>query len=133
MRVRTMSAALLLLAFGATASYAQPAISSSDGSFVGGTSAKPGCPAVRLHILRAGNALSGVVFYADGSGISSVKGKTDGKTLDWKQTSISGHGPTGDVTGKISVDGAMTLNLTGTACNLTATLPQYNDVISRGG
>ncbi len=135
MRILSISTACLLLALGATNAMAQPASSvlGTDGTFVGATKGSVGCPAVKLHILRAGGALSGVVFYADGSGISSVKGTTDGKTLKWMQTSVSGHGPTGEVTGKISSEGTLTLNKTGTSCDLTATLPMYNDVTARGG
>ncbi len=135
MRILTITATCLLLALGATSAMAQPANSGlgTDGTFVGATKASAGCPAVKLHIVRAGSALSGVVFYADGSGISSVKGTTDGKTLHWTETSVSGHGPTGEVTGKISSEGGLSLNKTGTTCSLTATLPMYNDVTARGG
>jgi len=135
MRIVTLSAACFLLAFGATHAMAQPATSNmgTDGTFVGATKGSVGCPAVKLHILRAGSVLSGVVFYADGSGISSVTGTTDGKTLKWTQTSVSGHGPTGEVTGNISSVGTLTLNKTGTSCDLTAILPMYNDVTARGG
>jgi hypothetical protein len=132
MRSMIMSATFCLLALSATAAYAQPA-PQGDASFVGATVAKGSCPALRLHILRAGTVLSGVVFYADGSGISSVKGTTNGKTFDWTQTSISGHGPVGNVTGTIGVEGAMAFKWTGTPCTLSASLPMYNNVLNTGG
>jgi len=135
MRVFTSAATAVALTLAAPAAFAQPVtgtVSENNLTYVGSTPSSPGCPAERLHILRANGILSGVVFYADGSGVSKISGKSNGKTFRWVQTSISGHGPSGTVTGTVSDEGAMDIHLGGT-CELKTTLPRYNDVLSRGG
>ncbi len=97
------------------------------GSFVTTTKPTPGCPSVVLHVLRDGNALSGVAFYADGSGVSSLSGSTNGGKFEWHSVSIKGKGPVGDVTGTVSPDGAMVAKLAGATCSLTATLPMLTN------
>ena len=91
------------------------------------TPAKPGCRAAVLHIVREGSELTGVVFFKDGSGVSTVHGSTDGRTLQWTMTPASGNGPTGEVTGQISPQGSLTARLTGSNCTLDTTVPQYHE------
>ncbi len=92
------------------------------------TTAKPGCRAAVLHIVREGGELSGVVFFKEGSGVSSVKGSTDGRTLQWTMTPVSGEGPKGDVTGQVSSTGNLAAHLAGTNCTLETTVPQYHEL-----
>lgn len=106
---------------------------SAGDSYVMETSAKPGCRAAVLHIVRSGGALSGVVFFKDASGASSVNGQTDGRTFNWTMTSMSGQGPTGQVTGSVTPEGALQARLTGTNCTLDTVVPRYRDVTTGGG
>ena len=76
----------------------------------------PECPGVELHIIRSGATLSGVVFYTDGSGVSTVSSHVGGSTFFWHQTSIKGNGPPGDVTGTVNANGALRAKLVGTNC-----------------
>ena len=97
-------------------------------SFVGRTTPTPGCPGVELHVIREGSALSGVVFYPDGSGVSSIQGSIQqGGAFSWHQTSIKGSGPAGDVTGTVTQDGKLKAKLTGTICSFETTLPMLNE------
>ncbi len=91
------------------------------------TSAKPGCRPVVLHIVREGGELTGVVFFKDGSGVSTVQGSTDGHTLQWTMTPVTGKGPSGQVTGQVSPQGSLTARLTGSNCTLETTVPQYHE------
>ncbi len=122
----------VLFALAATVGQAQTTTSGVS-SFVASTKSTPGCPMVKLHIIRNDTALTGVVFFADGSGVSSVKGTTDGKKFSYTMTSIEGKGPTGDVVGTISPDGLIMSKEVGTKCGLTARIPAYADVLDRGG
>jgi len=97
------------------------------GSFVGTTKASSGCPSIVLHVLRDGSALSGVAFYANGSGVSSLSGSTNGGKFMWHSVSIKGKGPVGDVTGTVSPDGSMVAKLVGTTCSISATLPMLTN------
>lgn len=97
------------------------------GSFVGRAPDRPGCPAIEVHIVRNNTTLTGVAFYSNGSGVSSVKGNTDGRTVSWSLEPIKGNGPTGQVTGTISPEGLMKTHLAGTQCNAEATLGLYHD------
>ncbi len=97
-------------------------------SYVAETPARPGCPPAVLHIVRSGQSLSGVVFFKDGSGVSSVAGSTDGQTLSWRMASIRGNGPAGDVTGTISPKGSLHAQLAGTNCTLDAMVPRYAQI-----
>ena len=110
----------------APASFAQQP-SPGGASYVAQTAAKPGCRSVVLHVIREGGQLSGVAFYADGTGVSSVKGMSDGSKFNWTMDSLSGNGPKGDVTGTISPQGALKATLTGTACTLDLLIPRMNE------
>jgi hypothetical protein len=94
--------------------------------YVKETTAQPGCPAAVLHILRSGQTLSGVVFFKDGSGTSSVSGTTDGTKVNFTMTPMSGNGPKGDVTGQVSPQGSLQLQLVGTNCKLKTMVPVYS-------
>ncbi len=95
-------------------------------SYVKETTGSPGCPPAVLHILRSGQTLSGVVFFKDGSGTSSVNGTTDGTNVNWTMTPISGNGPKGEVTGRVSPQGSLQLQMTGTNCTLKTMIPVYS-------
>ena len=97
------------------------------------TSAKPGCRPVVLHIVREGTQLRGVVFFKDGSGVSSVQGSTDGHTLQWTMTPAAGQGPAGQVTGQVSPQGSLTARLVGSNCTLDTTVPQYREYSGGAG
>ncbi len=99
---------------------------SSGDSYVKETAGSPGCPPVVLHVLRSGQTLSGVVFFKDGSGVSSVQGTTDGTNVNWTMTPMSGNGPKGEVTGRVSPQGSLRLQLTGTNCTLKTMVPLYS-------
>jgi hypothetical protein len=94
-------------------------------SFVGTTTGRPGCPPVTLHIVRNGSTLMGSAFYTDGSGMSSIHGQTDGKSIKWTMESVEGKGPVGDVTGTISSLGRMEVKKVGTTCSFETYLPSY--------
>jgi hypothetical protein len=104
----------------------------AHGSFVGTTKATPGCPSVVLHVLRDGSTLSGVAFYADGSGVSSVSGSSNAGKFEWQQVSIKGKGPIGEVTGTVSPQGSMVANLVGSTCSFVATLPMLTNTYPGG-
>ena len=108
--------------------FVMPSFAQADivggGSMVGQTKASPGCPSVVLHILRNATQISGVAFYADGSGVSQVQGAMGpNNTFAWHQTSISGNGPPGDVTGTLEPNGALKVQLVGTTCTFETVLP----------
>lgn len=126
MRSLVIVALALLEGVGATAASAQQLPPGGE-TFVGRTASRPGCPAVELHIIRSATSLGGVVFYADGSGVSQIQGTTDGKTFAWDQVSIKGKGPLGHVTGIIAPTGAIQMHLEGTDCGFNGTLPQLTD------
>ena len=103
------------------------------GSFVGTTQERPGCPAVTLHIIRSGSTLSGSVMRVNGTGMSSVHGQTDGKTVNFTMTSVEGTGPTGQVTGTISQIGRLQIKKVGTECSFETYLPQLRPESGYGG
>lgn len=96
-------------------------------SLVGQTRPSSGCPAVGLHIIREGSQLSGVVFNLDGSGLSKVQGSVNGSAFQWHDTVVSGNGPTGDVSGTVSPQGAFRSAKAGTPCTFNTLLPMAND------
>ena len=104
-----------------------------NASYVAETTASSSCRAAVLHIIRSGVALSGVVFFKDGSGASSVNGDTDGRTFRWTMASMTGSGPVGEVTGSVSPDGALQAKLAGTNCTLTTVIQRYRDVYNGSG
>ena len=120
------SLGLVTLALASPAAFGQSM--TGGASYVVETTAKPGCRPVVFHVVREGGTLSGVVFFKDGSGVSSVNGTTDGSTVSWTMSSLSGSGPTGNVTGQISPQGGLAARLSGTNCTLDTTVPQYRDL-----
>ena len=104
-----------------------------NASYVAETAEAPGCRPAVLHIIRSGVALSGVVFFKDGSGVSSVNGGTDGRTFHWTMASMTGSGPVGEVTGSVSPDGALQAKLAGTNCTLTTVIQRYRDIYNGSG
>jgi hypothetical protein len=127
----TLSLSLALIGLAAGQPVMAQGLTDGD-SYVAETTATPSCRAAVLHIVRSGGSLSGVVFFKDGSGVSSVAGSTDGKTLSWKMAAISGNGPTGNVTGDISPQGALKAHLVGTNCTLEAMVPRYSQAGGNG-
>jgi hypothetical protein len=123
------SAAILIGTVGIAS--AQPV--GGGGSFVGTTRERPGCPAVTLHIIRSGSTLIGSAMYANGSGMSSIHGQTDGKTINWTMTSVEGQGPTGQVTGTISQTGRLQIHKVGTECTFETYLPALRPESAYGG
>jgi hypothetical protein len=130
MRYFTQAAISTAILVGSLLSVGPAAAQGADighGSFVGTTKASSGCPSVVLHVLRDGSALSGVAFYANGSGVSSVSGTTNGGKFEWNQVSIKGKGPVGEVTGTVSPEGTMVAKLAGSTCSFAATLPMLTN------
>ena len=113
------SAAILIGTVGVAS--AQPV--GGGGSFVGTTRERPGCPAVTLHIVRSGSTLIGTAMYVNGSGMSSIHGQTDGKTVNWTMTSVEGRGPTGQVAGTISPTDWLQIRKVGIECTFELYLP----------
>ncbi len=80
------------------------------------------CPALTWHINRVPGqsgttALSGPIWYENGSGVSFAQGtaQADGSfSLDVK--SVSGNGPSGTLSGKRYKNGAVDVNAEGTPC-----------------
>ncbi len=110
-----------------------------------GRAAMPGmvCPPLTWAIHPVGapenGGLSGVLWYADMSGVSLARGMMtkDGRiTLD--VTSVSGAGPTGTVTGTRRADGTLMADLNGPGCAKLhiamkpMELPMYNMAGSGG-
>jgi hypothetical protein len=109
---------------------AQP---TGGGSFVGTTQDKPGCPAVTLHIIRSGSNLIGSAMLVNGSGMSSIHGQTDGKTINFTMTPVEGKGPAGQVAGPISQTGRLDIHKVGTECSFQTYLPQLRPESGYGG
>ena len=80
------------------------------------------CPGVTWHIDRTVQpdktvALSGPIWYADGSGVSFAKGmgQTDGH-FTIAVTTMSGNGPAGTITGQRMSDGSIDATAVGSPC-----------------
>ena len=88
--------------------------------FVGMTKASvAGCPSIGWRLARHDNdhTISGIAYYADASGASSVKGTySQNGTFDLQVTSTMGNGPVGTVTGQRSQNGALVADLKGEGC-----------------
>jgi hypothetical protein len=81
-----------------------------------------------------GNAINGVAYYGDMSGVSTIKGtiSADGN-LTATLTSVSGAGPTGTVTGMRGAKGTH-IELHGAGCaNATFDLPRWQATAATDG
>jgi len=136
--VRTLGAAAASLVMAsASASVAFAQAENSGASSYGGGSRGPwlsagipahkagsdqDCPALAWHINRQPSsggtvALTGPVWYENGSGVSFAQGtgQPDGTySLDVK--SVSGNGPTGTISGKRFKNGSVDVNANGSPC-----------------
>jgi hypothetical protein len=87
--------------------------------FVGMTKASvAGCPAIGWRLARHDDGtITGIAYYADASGASSVKGTydKDGK-FNLQVTSSMGKGPDGTVVGQRNPDGGLVADLKGEGC-----------------
>ena len=87
--------------------------------FVGMTKASAaGCPNIGWRLARHDDGtITGISYYADASGVSSVKGTySQNGTFDLQVTSTMGNGPVGTVTGQRSQNGALVADLKGEGC-----------------
>ena len=80
-----------------------------------------------LSVMNIGATLgvNGVIWYTDGSGISSARGAatTDGR-FDMVVTPVSGNGPRGRVSGRRLPNGAIEVHMNGKGCShLDTVLP----------
>jgi len=99
-------------------SAAAQAVSPQPG-FVGMTKASvAGCPNIGWRLARHDDGtITGISYYADASGASSVKGTySQNGTFDLQVTSTMGNGPVGTVTGQRSQNGALVADLKGEGC-----------------
>jgi len=87
--------------------------------FVGMTKASvAGCPNIGWRLARHDDGtITGISYYADASGASSVKGTydKDGK-FDLQVASTMGKGPEGTVVGQRKPDGGLVADLKGEGC-----------------
>ncbi|HTB48093.1 MAG TPA: hypothetical protein VK741_31035 [Acetobacteraceae bacterium] len=87
--------------------------------FVGITKAAvAGCPNIGWRVVRHDDGtVTGLAYYADASGASSIKGTYDksGK-FDLQLTSTMGKGPEGTVVGQRSKTGGLVADLKGDGC-----------------
>ena len=87
--------------------------------FVGMTKASAaGCPNIGWRLARHDDGtITGISYYADASGVSSVKGtyNQDGK-FDLQVASTMGKGPDGTVVGQRKPDGGLVADLKGQGC-----------------
>jgi hypothetical protein len=87
--------------------------------FVGMTKASvAGCPNIGWRLARHDDGtITGISYYADASGASSVKGTydKDGK-FDLQVASTMGKGPVGTVVGQRKPDGGLVADLKGDGC-----------------
>lgn len=80
------------------------------------------CPPMSWHLsamsIGATIGLNGVIWYTDGSGISSARGAatTDGR-FDMVVTPVTGNGPRGRVSGRRNPDGSIDVRMNGTGCS----------------
>jgi len=90
--------------------------------FVGMTKASvAGCPNIGWRVARHDDGtITGIAYYADASGASSVKGTYDknGK-FNLQVTSSMGKGPEGTVVGQRGKDGGLVADLKGDGCSNT--------------
>ena len=77
-----------------------------------------GCPNIGWRLARHDDGtITGISYYADASGVSSVKGtyNQDGK-FDLQVASTMGKGPVGTVVGQRKPDGGLVADLKGDGC-----------------
>jgi len=72
-------------------------------------------------------------MYVNGSGMSSIHGQTDGRTVNWTMTSVEGKGPSGQVAGTISQIGQLQIHKVGTECTFETFLPTLRPDSAYGG
>ena len=113
---------LTLGAFALTPVLSRPAatqIVAEQPGFVAMTkSSVAGCPNIGWRLARhSDGTISGIAYYADASGASTVTGRVDsaGKST-LTLTSMMGKGPVGTVTGQRSQNGALEADLKGEGC-----------------
>ena len=94
-------------------------VMSPQPGFVGMTKASvAGCPSIGWRLARHDDGtITGISYYADASGVSSVKGtyNQDGK-FDLQVASTMGKGPDGTVVGQRNPDGGLVADLKGQGC-----------------
>jgi hypothetical protein len=115
---RVLSFAALALTPVLSRSAAAQIVSPQPG-FVGMTKASvAGCPSIGWRLARHDDGtITGISYYADASGASSVKGTySQNGTFDLQVTSTMGNGPVGTVTGQRSQNGALVADLKGAGC-----------------
>ncbi len=86
-------------------------------AWVGVGVATPSCPQLTWQVRRTGPTIVGMMWYTDLSGASSMRGTMaqDGK-FSVTLASVMGAGPTGNITGTRSADGALVADLDGPGC-----------------
>ena len=112
-----------LMGLGALAlGFCQPAtaqVVAATPGFVGFTkSSVAGCPNIGWRLVRhTDSPITGIAYYADASGASSVSGSGDSSgKFTLQLASTMGKGPAGTVTGQRSADGALEADLKGEGC-----------------
>jgi len=95
-----------------------------------------GCPNIGWRLARhADGTVTGLSYYADASGASSVNGTydKDGK-FDLKVVSTMGKGPEGTVVGQRNPNGGLVADLKGAGCaNSHLTIQGIPDIGGMGG
>jgi hypothetical protein len=113
-------------------------VMSPQPGFVGMTKASvAGCPSIGWRLARHDDGtITGIAYYADASGASSVKGtyQQNGK-FNLQLTSSMGKGPEGTVVGQRAQNGGLVADLKGEGCaNSHVTIAGIPDLfMSTGG
>lgn len=131
-RAVAIASALGLLAVGAVG--AGPAFAAAPpvaGGVGWAASSVAGCPNIQWRVARhADGSITGIVFYSDMSGMSTVTGTEDSSGhFTATMTKGMGDGPVGTVTGTRSADGTLTAVMKGEGCaNATIDIKPTKDL-----
>ena len=130
-RAVAIASALGLLAVGAVS--AGPALAAAPvAGYVGwAPSSVAGCPNIQWRVARhADGSITGIVFYSDMSGMSTVTGTEDSSGhFSVTMKNGMGNGPVGTVEGTRSADGTVEATMKGEGCaNATISIKPVKDL-----
>jgi hypothetical protein len=99
--------------------------------YVGQTSSSvAGCPNIQWRLAKADDGkITGIVYYADMSGVSAAEGMAEGGKFHITTTSTMGNGPVSTIDGTRTPQGNATATMVGAGCaNATFTAISQVDI-----
>jgi hypothetical protein len=114
--IAILAAATLLSA--TVTGYRPAAAAAPQAGYAGWTrSSVTGCPNIMWRLARHDDGtVTGIVYYADMSGVSNATGRAAGGTFEFTLAPSMGNGPAGSVSGTRTSAGRVRARLTGTGC-----------------